>query len=101
MPAPVIVGDVVSILDLYEKASWHLASWFAGEWIDPATGSPHFACVMACISRLVEAHHSGGLYDDRRSFASASEVITEYVEAEKGRQAETVCPLYTEDLDAA
>lgn len=43
----------------------HLASWHNGEEVDPVTGVPHLASVIACAGILLDAQLCGKLTDDR------------------------------------
>lgn len=43
----------------------HLEKWWEGEDVDPVTGVPHLASVIACAGILLDAHWAGKLEDDR------------------------------------
>lgn len=49
----------------YDAARRHLGRWFEGESIDPDSGLPHLAHVLACAAILVDAEEAGKLNDDR------------------------------------
>jgi hypothetical protein len=49
----------------YDAALRHLMAWFNGEDIDPESGLPHLAHVMACMSILLDADEQGKLNDNR------------------------------------
>jgi len=49
----------------YDAAMRHLSRWFEGEMIDPDSGLPHLAHVLACIAIIVDAEAAGKLNDDR------------------------------------
>jgi len=49
----------------YDAALRHLMSWFNGEDIDPESGLPHLAHVMACMNILLDAEEQGKLNDNR------------------------------------
>jgi hypothetical protein len=44
----------------------HALSWWEGEDIDPDSGLPHLAKMLACIAIVVDAHYAGTLVDDRQ-----------------------------------
>jgi hypothetical protein len=51
---------------VYYDAAWrHLSAWFDGEDIDPESGVPHLAHVMACMTILLDAEQHGMLNDNR------------------------------------
>lgn len=37
----------------------------AGEWVDPVTGVPHIASMIACLMIIADAHENDKLVDDR------------------------------------
>ena len=43
----------------------HLAKYWNGESVDPQTGVPHLASVMACCAILLDAGECGKVTDDR------------------------------------
>jgi len=43
----------------------HLAGWWNGEDVDPVTGVPHLASVLACVGIILDADVSDTLTDDR------------------------------------
>jgi hypothetical protein len=49
----------------YDAARRHLNKWFEGEDLDPDSGLPHMAHVLASIAILVDADAAGVLNDDR------------------------------------
>jgi hypothetical protein len=55
----------------------HIEKFKDGEWADPTTNVPHLANALACLSIIIDAHHSGKLNDDRPKSAPAAEVIDE------------------------
>jgi len=55
----------VSATVYYDAAQRHLMAWFNGETIDPESGLPHLAHVMACCNILLDAEKSGKLNDNR------------------------------------
>lgn len=57
------VGVKASIY--YDAARRHLNAWFEGEELDPDSGLPHMAHVLACAAIIVEAQARGNLVDDR------------------------------------
>lgn len=62
----------------YAAAKRHLASAFDGEDIDPLSGVPHLAHMVACIAILMDAETTGCLIDDRPTKGGSSEVIEKY-----------------------
>jgi hypothetical protein len=50
----------------YDALRRHANAWFEGEDIDPDSGLPHFAHMLACIAILVDADANGKLVDDRQ-----------------------------------
>lgn len=59
----------------------HIQKLKDGEWADPTTSVPHLANALACLSIIVDAHHSGKLIDDRPKGAPTAEVIDQMGEA--------------------
>ena len=55
----------------------HVLKFKEGEWADPETKVPHLASALACLSIIVDAHHSGKLIDDRPKSIDASGVMDE------------------------
>ena len=55
----------VSSTVYYDAAQRHLMAWFNGENIDPESGLPHLAHVMACCNILLDAEKNGKLNDNR------------------------------------
>lgn len=55
----------VSATVYYDAAQRHLMAWFNGEDIDPESGEPHLAHVMACCNILMDAGEKGMLNDNR------------------------------------
>ena len=49
----------------YDAADRHLKAWFEGEDIDPDSGLPHLAHLLACVAIIVDAQAAGKLNDDR------------------------------------
>lgn len=49
----------------YDAADRHLKAWFEGEDLDPDSGLPHLAHLLACIAIIVDAQAAGKLNDDR------------------------------------
>ena len=56
---------MVSSTVYYDAAQRHLMAWFNGETIDPESGLPHLAHVMACCNILLDAEENGKLNDNR------------------------------------
>lgn len=51
---------------VYYDAAWrHLEAWFNGEDLDPESGLPHLAHIMACMNILLDAEEHGKLNDNR------------------------------------
>lgn len=55
----------VSATVYYDAAFRHLSAWFDGQDIDPDSGLPHLAHVMACMNILLDATDKGMLNDNR------------------------------------
>lgn len=53
----------------------HLKKWWNGEEVDPKTGVPHLASVIACAGIILDAALVGKLTDDRPPKAPMSELI--------------------------
>jgi hypothetical protein len=52
---------------VYYDAAWrHLSAWFDGEDLDPESGLPHLAHVMACLTIILDAQAHGKLNDNRK-----------------------------------
>jgi len=49
----------------FDALQRHLFKWFEGEELDPDSGLPHLAHVLACVAILVDAQACGKLNDDR------------------------------------
>lgn len=49
----------------YDAARRHLNKWFEGEDVDPDSGLPHLAHVLASVAIVVDADAAGVLNDDR------------------------------------
>jgi len=68
-----VAGVRASIyLDAMER---HMEKWKNGEEVDPVTGVPHLASVMACSAIILDARAVGKLNDDRPPSAPVSETI--------------------------
>lgn len=50
----------------YDAARRHLNAWFEGEDVDPDSGLPHLAHLLATIAIVVDAGAAGKLNDDRQ-----------------------------------
>jgi hypothetical protein len=51
---------------VYYDAAWrHLSAFYEGEDIDPESGLPHLAHVMACATIIMDAQAHGKLNDNR------------------------------------
>lgn len=51
---------------VYYDAAWrHLSAWFDGQDLDPESGLPHLAHVMACATIIMDAQAHGKLNDNR------------------------------------
>lgn len=55
----------VSATVYYDAAQRHIMAWFNGEDMDPESGEPHLAHVMACCNILLDAQEKGKLNDNR------------------------------------
>lgn len=67
--------DPVRASTYYDAAFRHLASFYAGEELDPESGLPHMAHVRACMAILIDAQLTGNMIDDRPKTVSVSELI--------------------------
>lgn len=61
----------------------HLAAWYDGEDLDPESGAPHLAHIMACAAILLDAQSIDRLNDDRPSPGESSRVIRFYEKARR------------------
>ena len=57
----------VSATVYYDAGLRHFMAWFNGEDIDPESGEPHLAHVMACCNILLDAEAHGKLNDNRKT----------------------------------
>jgi len=57
--------NIVSATVYYDAAMRHLMAYYDGENIDPESGLPHLAHIMACCSILLDAENQGSLNDNR------------------------------------
>lgn len=55
----------------------HLNAWFEGEDLDPDSGLPHLAHVLACVAILVDAQAAGKLNDDRMTTGGYRALVNE------------------------
>lgn len=53
----------------------HLMAWIDGEEIDPESGNPHLAHVLACVAIMVDAAATGCLLDNRPPKGVAGELL--------------------------
>jgi len=53
----------------------HLKKWWNGENVDPVTGVPHLASVIACAGIILDANLAGKLTDDRPPAVPLGELI--------------------------
>jgi len=58
-------GTKVASSVYYNAATRHLNAWFEGEDIDPESGFPHLAHVMACAAIILDADEHKMQIDDR------------------------------------
>jgi hypothetical protein len=56
----------------------HLLAWIDGENIDPESGKPHLAHMLANIAILVDATETKNLIDDRPLPGKAAEVLEKW-----------------------
>ena len=61
----------------YDAADRHLKAWFEGEDLDPDSGLPHLAHLLACIAIIVDAQAAGKLNDDRMVAGGYRKLVTE------------------------
>lgn len=82
----------------YDAARRHLDAWFEGETMDPDSGLPHLAHVLACAAILVEATVKGNMRDDRNfptNYRALMEGMTPQVEQLKEKYADRDPKHYT------
>jgi hypothetical protein len=82
----------------YDALIRHLHKWFEGEDIDPDSGLPHLAHVLACAGILVDAQAAGKLTDDRAfhgGYLNLVEEITPLVAESKERHKDKSPKHYT------
>lgn len=58
-----------------EAAMRHLIQAMDGEEVDPESGRPHEAHVLACMAIVLDAKHSGNLIDDRNKSGKVTGVL--------------------------
>ena len=56
----------------------HVSKWYNGELKDTATGVPHLASAIACISVLIDAIECNKLNDDRPPKADLAGLLTKF-----------------------
>ena len=56
----------------------HLLAWIDGEDIDPNSGKPHLAHMLASIAILVDAFEAGNLIDDRPPPGTAATILEKW-----------------------
>jgi hypothetical protein len=87
----------------FDAAKRHLNKWWEGEDIDPDSGLPHLAHVLASVAILIDAKAAGKLRDDRTirgGYVRVMEELTPHVERLKNLYAEKNPRHYTiEDSD--
>lgn len=58
-------GEAGVVASIYDDAiSRHQLAMRAGEWLDPDSGLPHAAHIMACCAILIDCHEIGNLEND-------------------------------------
>jgi len=57
--------DRITASTYYDAAMRHLMAWWDGEDLDPESGEPHLAHVMACCAILLDGREQDTLNDDR------------------------------------
>lgn len=70
----------VSASVYYAAVQRHLKKWFNGEDVDPDTGVPHLASVLAGLGIIIDAQMCGRLNDDRPPAVSLTGPMTECAE---------------------
>jgi hypothetical protein len=65
----------ISISTYYNAALRHLFAMWDGEWVDPESGCPHVAHVMAGMALMLDAKALGKLNDDRPTEGPSAEYI--------------------------
>lgn len=72
--------DRITFSTYYNAALRHLFAMLDGEWIDPESGLPHAAHVMAGMGVMIDAHDLGMMNDDRPKVGRAADYIREQAE---------------------
>lgn len=77
----------------HEAALRHLLSAMDGEDLDPESGQPHEAHVMACMAILLDAKANVNLIDDRPEPGAFGRLVQELTEKDD-HQNERIAPRY-------
>lgn len=72
----------------YDAMRRHLDAAFEGEDLDPDSGLPHLAHILACAAILVDAEATGQLIDDRQFRGEGYRALVEKMTTEVGRAKE-------------
>jgi hypothetical protein len=64
--------DSITFSTYYNAMMRHAYAMLDGQWIDPESGAPHAAHMMACAAILIDAERQGMLNDDRPSVSGQS-----------------------------
>lgn len=75
----------------YDALRRHMNKWFEGEDIDPDSGLPHLAHMLACCAILVDAQAAGKMTDDRQfpgAYVELLEEMTPHVKRLKEKYAD-------------
>lgn len=60
----------------YLNAIWrHWAAVIDGEWIDPESGKPHLALLMASAAIIIDCYEQGNLIDNRPTPGNAGQML--------------------------
>ena len=70
--------DKVAVSVYISALERHLMSYIDGEDIDPKSGKPHLAHMLANLAILVDATETGNLIDDRPPPGNAADILERY-----------------------
>jgi hypothetical protein len=65
----------------YDAIMRHAMRYFEGEYLDPDSGKPHLAHLIASAAILIDAHESETLIDDRNYEGNFEDMIKEINDA--------------------
>ena len=77
----------------YDALQRHVLAWWDGETVDPDSGVPHLAHVMACCAVLLDAEQNGSLHDNRSEIRGGAPTLMEYIRARRSEESPSTAPL--------